>query len=123
MLLEIKVARNFDEATLPHFFNKHVSKMVHSLKETSGKKAGRRGWKDKKYSSLVHWSSLYHANIGRSNSFCRAEITQNHFAKLAKGKYDWVRINMSIHGNCKYIWKKSIGQSGIYLGKHYQVYI
>ena len=36
------MTRNFGEVILVHFFNKHVSKIIHSLKEISGKKAGKK---------------------------------------------------------------------------------
>ena len=101
--------RNFDELTPTHFFNKHLRDNIHSLNKTSGKKAGKRGGKDKKHSFLVHWSGSCHGNIDGCNSFYDAGITEDDLTRLAKGESDSVRITMSIHGNCKHIWKKKYG--------------
>ena len=115
-LREILMRRNFDVHTPAHFFNKYLKDNIRSLNKASGKKAGNRGGNDKKHSFFVHWSGLCYANIDGCNYFCNTGITQDNLTQLAKGECDLVRITMPIHGNCKYIWKKSMGLSGIYLG-------
>ena len=83
---ELMVVTNFDKATLTHSFNKHARDNIHSLKETSGKKAKKKGATDKKHSFLVHLSGSYYANIGTYNSFYNAWIIQDILTQLAKGE-------------------------------------
>ena len=84
--MEMMVVTNFDKATLTHSFNKHARDNIHSLKETSGKKAKRKGATERKHSFLVHWSISYYASIGRCNSFYNAWIIQDILTQLAKGE-------------------------------------